>query len=171
MPTKFMRAVLLCTMMLTLGGCIFSRAPLFDITSGATDLPTGRFEGSSPSGKYTVEMARHGNLYIYKDKDETAILAFHAIGDGFYLVTVIPPGRHIHYGVIDARSQDKLLFSFLECADDTPADLVTGPDAKGADRCLAADRERLTAIANRYKANMVANRIEASKLQEFTRMP
>jgi hypothetical protein len=171
MPTKFMRVVLLCTMMLALPGCIFSRAPLLDITRGATDLPTGRFEGSSESGKFTVEMARHGNLYIYKDSHDTAILSFHAIGDGFYLVTVIPPGRPINYGVLDARSQDKLPFSLLECADATPADLVPGPDAKGGDRCMAADRERLTAIANRYKADMMANRIEASKLQEFTRIP
>ena len=116
-------------------------------------------------------MARHGNLYIYKDSHNTAILSFHAIGGGFYLVTVIPPGGHINYGVLDARSQDKLPFTFLECADDTPADLVPGPDAKGPDRCVAADRERLIAIANRYKANMMANRIEASKLQQFTRIP
>jgi hypothetical protein len=171
MPTKFMRAVLLCTMLLALAGCIFSRGPIFDISKGATDLPTGRFEGRSGADKFTVELARHGNLYLYSDSRETAILSFHAIGDGFYLVIVIPPGRHIYYGVVDARSQDKLPFTFLECGDSTPADLVPGPDAKGPDRCVAADRQRLTAIANRYKADMMANRIEASKVQEFTRMP
>lgn len=171
MPTRFMRAVLLCTMMLALAGCIFSRTPLFDITKGATDLPAGRFEGNSERGKFTVELARHGKLYIYRDDHDTAILSFHAVGDAFYLVQVIPPGRPINYGVLDARSQDKLPFMFLECADATPPDLVPGPDARGSDRCMAADRERLTAIANRYKADMMANRIEASKLQLFTRIP
>ena len=171
MLTKFVRAVLLCTMMLALAGCIFSRGAIFDLSKGATDIPAGRFEVKSPSDKFTVELTRHGNLYIYTDNRDTVILSFQAIGGGFYLVVVIPPGRHIHYGVLDARSQDKLPFTFLECADDTPADLVPGPDAKGPDRCIAADRERLTAIASRYKANMMADRIEASKLQTFTRIP
>ena len=84
---------------------------------------------------------------------------------------MIPPGRPINYGVVDARSQDKLPIAFLDCGDDTPADLVPGPDAKGPDRCVAGDRERLLAIANRYKASIMVNGIEASKLQEFTRIP
>lgn len=171
MPTKFMRAVLVCTMLLALPGCIFSNGPLFDITRGATDIPTGRFEGKAPNGKSTVEMARHGNLYIHKDDRDTAILSFHAIGDGFYLVSVIPPGRPINYGLLDARSPAKLAFTFLECGDTTPADLVPGPDAKGSDRCLANDRERLKAIANRYKADMMAHRIDASKITEYSRIP
>jgi len=171
MPTTLMRAVLLCTMMLALAGCILSRSPIFDLSTGATDLPTGRFEGRSGDNKFTVEIARQGNLYIYSDRRDTTILSFHAIGDGFYLVVVIPPGRPINYGVVDARSQDKLPFTFLECGDDTPADLVPGPDAKGPDRCVAGDRERLLAIANRYKASMMANGIEGSKRQEFTRIP
>jgi hypothetical protein len=54
---------------------------------------------------------------------------------------VIPPGRPINYGVVDARSQDKLPFALLECGDDTPAELVPGPDAKGPDRCVAAQVE------------------------------
>ena len=145
MLTTFVRAVLLCTMMLALAGCIVSQSPIFDLSKGATDLPTGRFERRSGDNKFTVEIARQGNLYIYSDGDsrDTTILSFHAIGEGFYLVVVIPPGRPINYGVVDARSQDKLPFTFLECGDDTPADLVPGPDAKGADRCVAGDRARL----------------------------
>jgi hypothetical protein len=171
MPTMFMRALLLCTMTLALAGCIFSRGTIFDLSKGAADLPTGRFEGRSGDNTFTVKIERQGNLYIYSDSRDTTLLSFHAIGEGFYLAVVIPPGRPVNYGVVDARSQDKLPFTFLECGDDTPADLVPGPDAKGPDRCIAGDRERLLAIANRYKASMMANGIEASKLQEFTRIP
>jgi len=171
MLTKFMRAVLLCTLLVALSGCVFSRGPLFDIAKGVTDLPVGRFEGKTHSDKYSIEMTRHGNLYIYSDSRDTTILSFHAIGERFYLVVVIPPGRPINYGVLDARSQDELSFTFLECGDSTPADLVPGPDAKGDDRCIAGDRARLIAIANRYKAEMMANRLDASKLTVFTRLP
>ena len=171
MLTKFMRAALLCTMVLALAGCIVSQSPIFDLSKGATDLPTGRFEGKAGDNKFAIEIVRQGNLYIYSDSRDTTILSFHAIGERFYLVVVIPPGRPINYGVVDARSQDKLPFIFLECSDDTPADLVPGPDAKGSDRCVAGDRERLLAIANRYKASMMANGIDASKLQEFARIP
>ena len=44
MLTTFMRVVLPCTMMLALAGCIVSQSPIFDLSKGATDLPTGRFE-------------------------------------------------------------------------------------------------------------------------------
>jgi|KBSSwiStaDraftv2_1062776.scaffolds.fasta_scaffold95159_3 hypothetical protein len=120
-----------------------------------------------------VELVRHGNLYLYStgDSRDTTILSFHGIGDGFYLAVVIPPGRDIYYGVIDARLHGKLPFTFLECGDDTPAELVPGPDAKGTDRCVAGDRDRLLAIAKRYKDDMLAGRIEAAKMQEFSRVP
>ena len=147
--------------------------PHLRLEQGRHRSSDGTLERRSGDNKLTVEIARQGNLYIYSDGDshDTTILSFHAIGEGFYLVVVIPPGRPINYGVVDARSQDKLPFTFLECGDDTPADLVPGPDAKGADRCVAGDRARLLAIANRYKVSMMANGIEASKLQEFTRIP
>ena len=124
-------------MMLALAGCIVSQSPNLRLEQGRHDLPTGRFERRSGDDKFTVETARQGNLYIYSD---TMILSFHAIGEGFYLVIVISPGRPINYGVVNARSQDKLPFTFLECGDDTPADLVPGPDAKGPDRCVATTR-------------------------------
>jgi hypothetical protein len=173
MPTKFMRAALLCALMLALTGCIFSRKSLFDISKGATDIPVGRFELRSAADKSSIQTARHGNLYLYGDdkSPEKAILSFHPIGDGFYLTTAILPGGPIHYGVLDARSKDKLPFTLLECTSTTPPDLVPAPDADAFERCNAADRERLTAIANRYKADMMASRIPASKLFEYTRIP
>jgi hypothetical protein len=173
MLIRSMRAVVVCALMLVLAGCIFSRGPIFDIGKGAIDLPTGRFEERAGDEKSLAELAQHGNLYLYStgDSRDTTILSFHGIGDGFYLAVVIPPGRDIYYGVIDARLHDKLPFTFLECGDDTPAELVPGPDAKGTDRCVAGDRERLLAIAKRYKDDMLAGRIEAAKMQEFSRVP
>jgi hypothetical protein len=173
MQRRLTRAVVLCAMVLALTGCIFSRGPIFDISKGATDLPAGRFEVKSGQDKSTVELARHGSLYLYSDGDspDTAILSFHGIGDEFYLVVAMPPGRDINYGVVDARSHDRLAFTFLECGDDTPTELVPGPDTKGLDRCVADDRERLIAIANHYKADLLADRIEVSKLQEFAPIP
>jgi hypothetical protein len=175
MSTKFMRAAVLCTMLVALTGCIFSRKPVFDIAKGATDLPVGLFEMRTPTDKHVVKLARHGSLYLYGDGQEKEqdkmILSFHAIGDAFYLVTAISPGGPINYGVLDRRSQDKLTFVLLDCADSTPADLVPAPNAKGTERCNANDGERLTAIANRYKADMMAKRIEASRLVEYVRLP
>jgi len=60
-------------------------------------------------------------------------------------------------------------YSWLE--KNRPAELVPGPDAKGTDRCVAGDRDRLLAIAKRYKDDMLAGRIEAAKMQEFSRVP
>jgi hypothetical protein len=173
MQRRFTYALVLYAMALALTGCIFSRGPIFDISKGATDVPAGRFEMKSGQGRSTVELARHGSLYLYTNGDsrDTAILSFHGIGDGFYIVVVMPPGRDINYGVLDARSHDRLAFTFLECGDDTPAELVPGPDTKGPDRCAAGDRERLIAIANHYKADLSAGGIEVSKLQEFTPIP
>ncbi len=175
MPTKFMRAVLLCTVAFALTGCIFSNKPVFDISKGATDLPEGLFEMKTSSDKQVVKLVRHGNLYVYGDGEEKemdkVILSFRAIGDGSYLVTAISPGRPINYGVLHRRSPDKLTFVLLDCDPKAPTDLVPAPDAKGHERCNATNGERLTAIANRYKADMVANRIEASKVVEYTRIP
>jgi hypothetical protein len=175
MPTKFMRAAVLCSLLLALTGCIFSSKPVFDIAKGATDLPVGLFEMRTPINKHIVRLERHGSLYLYVDGQEKEqdkiILSFRAIGDAFYLVTAISPGGPINYGVVHRRSQDKLTLVLLDCADSTPADLVPVPNAKGAERCNAADGERLTAIANRYKADMMANRIEASRLLEYIRLP
>jgi hypothetical protein len=173
MSTGFMRAALLCTLTLALTGCIFSRRPLFDIGKGATDIPVGRFELKSPTDKSSVQMARHGKLYLYGDDKnlEKAIVSFHPIGDGFYLAMAVVPGGPIHYGVLDARSKDKLPFVLLECSDTTPRDLIPTPDAKDFERCNATDRRRLIAIADRYKSDMMANRIAASKLFEYTPIP
>jgi hypothetical protein len=178
MPTKLMRAVLLCTMALALSGCLFSRASVFDLRTGVTDLPTGRFElrsGDRPPGHKTatVEVTRHGNLYVYRDESagtDAAVLSFHAIGDKFYLVVAIPAGKPIYYGVVDARSPDKLPFVLMDCDPKAPDDLVAQPAAKGVERCNATNRERVIAIADRFKADMLANRIEASRLFEYTRI-
>jgi hypothetical protein len=162
-------------MTLALAGCIFSRSSVFDLRKGATDLPEGRFEsrsgGKPPSDKTTIEMTRHGNLYVYGDEsagNDAVILSFHAIGDRFYLVAAMPPGRPISYGVLDARSPDRLPFVLLEC--DYRTDLVPSPEAQGHERCNATDRGRLIAIANRYKADMMANKVEPSRLYEYTRI-
>jgi hypothetical protein len=157
-------------MMLALTGCIFSRKPLFDIREGATDIEVGRFEGKSTSETFTFEVVRHGNLYITGDERDPAILSLHGIGDGFYLVTVILPGSPINYGVLDGRSRERLLFAFLRCFR-MPDELVPSPDAEGHERCNATDGERLVAIAKRYKADMMANRLEPSAVSEYTRLP
>ena len=80
-------------------------------------------------------------------------------------------GRKTSYLSLSSNAATTRRPTLSPAGDDTPADLVPGPDAKGADRCVAGDRARLLAIANRYKASMMANGIEASKLQEFTRIP
>ena len=119
-------------MMLALAGCIVSQSPIFDLSKGATDLPTGRFERRSGDDKFTVEIARQGNLYIYSDGDsrDTTILSFHAIGEGFYLVVVIPPGRPINYGVVDARLQDSSLSLSSNAATTRRPTLSPGPMLK-----------------------------------------
>lgn len=140
--------------------------------SGPGTPATGPAEGTRQSKERTKRTPKPV-LVVYGDgkSQEKAILSFHALGEGFYLATVILPGGPIHYGVLDARSKDKLPLALLECSSTTPPDLVPAPDAEAFERCKAADRERLTAIANRFKADMMANRIPASKLFEYTRIP
>jgi hypothetical protein len=174
MPIKLMRLLVLCTLTLTLAGCIFSSKPLFDIGKGATDLPVGLFlvksSAEPDTKKAPFKLERHGSLYLYGDgegkQQEKIILSFHSIGDAFYLVMAIQPGLPIRYGVLDARSKDKLMFSYLQCTH-MPDAYIPQPHIFGNERCNATDGERLIAIANRYKADMMANRIEASRLYEY----
>jgi hypothetical protein len=171
---KFMRLLVVCTVTLTLAGCIFSTKPLFDVSKGATDLPVGLFlvksSAESDSKKTLVKLERHGSLYLYGDGEDKAkekvILSFHSIGDAFYLVTVIQPGLPIRYGLLDARSKDKLMLTYLQCTH-MPDAYIPQPNLFGNERCNAADSERLLAIANRYKADMMANRIDGSRLYEY----
>jgi hypothetical protein len=161
--------------MLALAGCIFSVKPVFDPSKGATDIAPGRFEIGTGPEKRGFQLTRHGSVYVYRDdntraNDSVVVLSFHAIGDGFYLLQTIPQDTPVGYAVVDARARDEIRFSWLDCLTDTPADRLPSPDAKGRDRCRATDPERLTAIAGRYKADLLANRIEASNVSTITRI-
>jgi hypothetical protein len=170
MPSKLVRAVLLCTVTLALAGCLLFNKPVLDIGKGATDLPEGLFAQRTDSGKKVFRMERHARLYLYGDSEgksnEKLILSFHPIGDAFFIVVVMQPGAPIYYGVLDARSKDRYLFTSLECSH-MPDAYVAQPSKKGSERCNVTDGERLIAIANRYKADMMAGQTEPSRATEY----
>src|SRR6202049_4197510 len=94
---------------LGLGGCVASKAPLFDPASAVTPVAAGSFEiqeekGGTWTRSSTGTLALEGQVYAWKvdDDEETQRFSLYDVGGGYFVIMHPGGGR-----------ADTIFFSFM----------------------------------------------------------
>lgn len=151
------------TLALGLGGCVASKAPLFEPASAVTPVAAGRFEiqeekggtwTKSGSGMLTLE----GRAYTWKvdDDDKLQRFSLHDAGNG-YLVAMAPQeaGGPVYYALFEKSGEGYLSYAPL-CSDLRKVRAIADaqPVIDGTD-CFYADRGTLTRALIAYSKVML----------------
>jgi hypothetical protein len=148
---------------LGLGGCVASKAPLFDPASAVTPVAAGSFEiqeekGGTWTRSSTGTLALEGQVYAWKvdDDEKTQRFSLYDVGGGYFVVMTPSEGSQpIYYSLFEKSDQGWLAYGPL-CSDlrKVRAIAEAQPQIEGSD-CYYSDRATLTRALIAYSKVML----------------